>query len=96
MVETRAYCRECDRHVLARSNEPAHILHFFLCLFCCAWFPVWMALMVFSDPYRCPRCGSEAKPERSWLFLFLLGILVTAYVVVIGGYVLLAVTLRSN
>jgi hypothetical protein len=95
------YCEHCDRDVIVRQEQPNHVLHLLLSLFCCGWWVfVWilLTLSASSNPWRCSRCG-RAVPHRSKSSLLVVLILVAFGVVltfVVGGCVLATLNNRPH
>lgn len=57
--EQDAYCGRCKRYILARSQEPNHLLHAILSILFCPWLLVWLVVAIKGGtPLRCTRCGT--------------------------------------
>lgn len=60
--QTSDYCDRCQRNRLftATAQEPNHILHLLVTIFCCfLWGIVWLFISITSPAaaYRCVSCG---------------------------------------
>lgn len=62
IAKSQMFCPNERRLVLAERPSPNHILHLLLSIVTAGiWLIVWLLLIVFRGPYRCPHCGARAK-----------------------------------
>ena len=54
-----AYCKACQKHVMAQKNAPNHLLHLILTVLTFGlWAVVWLIIAITtSGGYRCTQCG---------------------------------------
>ncbi len=66
MLQSRRYCEECGRYVLAARQPMNLVLHLLLTLLTWGlWLGVWMLIAVFRRaPWRCQRCGSVTRRDQ--------------------------------
>jgi hypothetical protein len=65
--EASRYCLYCGRWVLARQEQPNHVLHALLTIFtCCLWAAVWLFILINAEnnnPWLCPTCGGPTEEK---------------------------------
>ncbi|MET3899669.1 hypothetical protein ABIB57_003631 [Devosia sp. UYZn731] len=71
LEQSRRYCPEDDRMVLAEKPATNHLIHLVLTIFTGGlWGIIWILIAMnnAANKYRCPSCGSVTKrnPPRGW------------------------------
>lgn len=82
--ESREWCKECDRYVLARQTGPDLLFHLLVSLLCCwPWAFVWLIMVVIEvlEKPKCTRCGASVGGVGGILLALLAPILVVAVLV---------------
>lgn len=90
-MECQSFCTRCNRHVLARNDEPNHGLHFVLSFLFCPWLLAWVIMTLLSGPFLCTRCGQKVPGKMSCLLpLVMLGIGLAWVAVFVGLLLVIA------
>lgn len=56
--QSRAYCPNCQRYVMAERPVPNHLVHALVTVFTClVWGIVWILVSLAKNPKRCKFCG---------------------------------------
>ena len=61
----QAYCRSCDKQVMAVVRRPNHLSHFIVtCMTGGVWGIVWIVVAMRGEEYHCSRCGAKTGRGR--------------------------------
>lgn len=93
--QAAGFCRRCARPVLVQRPGTNHTLHLLVTLFLCGlWLPIWMLASVKIGGWRCVLCGRGARRSLGVLDYAVFASLGALGALVLGGWLLVAVTFR--